>query len=330
MLHPIPLIRARTIRPLLEFRARLGLMAEREPKVLRDDEALIPLVYAGQLMESTAQAAGDPALGLRLAQDCRIETLPIIAHVLGAATLGEALADLVQWGPVFNTGEGFRLHTRGNLALLERWMASGVRSGRRLINDFSLVVLIKLIRRAAGSSWRPRVLWVEGPPLAYAQELAALTDGNLVFGAKSTVIAFPRHVLSLWLPVSRTTLAGATRTAELPASDFAHSVRQAVRSLLELGDLELSSAAEAAGSSVRSFQRRLSASGLSFAQLVDQARLDAATRLLRDPAARIIDVSAELGYTDSANFTRAFRRWAGVPPAEFRRASRDAAVAGVR
>jgi AraC-like DNA-binding protein len=52
--------------------------------------------------------------------------------------------------------------------------------------------------------------------------------------------------------------------------------------------------------------------------------------LLRDPDVRIVDVSAELGYTDSANFTRAFRRWAGVPPLAFRRAVQLAADAGVR
>ena len=79
--------------------------------------------------------------------------------------------------------------------------------------------------------------------------------------------------------------------------------------------------AEAAGTSARSLQRRLAASGLRFGRLVDEARFQAASRLLRDPSIRIVDVSAELGYTDAANFTRAFRRWAGVSPLSFRRAA---------
>jgi AraC-like DNA-binding protein len=62
-------------------------------------------------------------------------------------------------------------------------------------------------------------------------------------------------------------------------------------------------------------------SGLRFARLVDEARFQAASRLLREPAIRIIDVSVALDYTDAANFTRTFRHWVGVSPLAFRRAA---------
>ena len=60
---------------------------------------------------------------------------------------------------------------------------------------------------------------------------------------------------------------------------------------------------------------------IRFARLVDEARFQAASRLLREPAIRIIDVSVALGYTDAANFTRTFRHWAGVSPLALRRAA---------
>jgi AraC-like DNA-binding protein len=44
--------------------------------------------------------------------------------------------------------------------------------------------------------------------------------------------------------------------------------------------------------------------------------------MLADPRVKVIDVSNELGYSDSANFTRAFRRWSGVAPQLFRRGGR--------
>jgi len=134
---------------------------------------------------------------------------------------------------------------------------------------------------------------------------------------------FPRSVLALPIAPEGRRLPPASPP---PPADFAASVHATIRFMLELGELRLPSVAEAAGTSVRSLQRHLAASNLSFARLVDEARFEAASALLCDPDVRIVDVSAELGYTDHANFTRAFRRWAGVPPLEFRHAQLGPAV----
>ena len=58
--------------------------------------------------------------------------------------------------------------------------------------------------------------------------------------------------------------------------------------------------------------------GITHIQIVDQARFQAATRLLEDTESRITDIGMELGYADSAHFSRAFKRWAGVTPREYR------------
>jgi AraC-like DNA-binding protein len=328
--HPIPLIRVQTARALLDFRARAGLAGDREPTLLGNDEALIPLAYVARLMDATARATGDGALGLHLAHGCRIDRIPIVAHLLGSWTLGQALEGLVHWGPVFNPGERFRLRTHGDLASVERWMSPVLQAGRQVVNDFSLAVLIDFIRLWAGARWRPLEIHAEGPAPRHAEALAAEAEHAIHFGEHSTRVIFRRSVLRR-LPGGRLpTGRPGSVVGALPAPDFAGSVRQTVRALLALGELDLATLAQAAGSSVRSLQRRLAEIGTSFAGLVDEARFDAAARMLRDPDARVADVSAELGYTDSANFTRAFRRWAGVPPAEFRRASLPAFPAGAK
>jgi AraC-like DNA-binding protein len=52
--------------------------------------------------------------------------------------------------------------------------------------------------------------------------------------------------------------------------------------------------------------------------LVDQVRFNQAVALLRQSDTKLLDIATELGYTDPANFGRAFRRWAGMSPREFR------------
>ena len=92
-------------------------------------------------------------------------------------------------------------------------------------------------------------------------------------------------------------------------------------------DCTLDAAARLAGMHGRTRNRRLSAHGTSFFQLREEARREVARRLLEStnrPASR---VAVFLGYTDASSFTRAFRRWSGMGPAEWRasRAGRPAA-----
>src|SRR5262249_39824902 len=73
------------------------------------------------------------------------------------------------------------------------------------------------------------------------------------------------------------------------------------------------------GLSARSLQRRLRARGASLSQLVDLARKEIACSALAQPEAPIKDVAARLGFSEPSAFHRAFKRWMGETPAEFRR-----------
>ena len=68
----------------------------------------------------------------------------------------------------------------------------------------------------------------------------------------------------------------------------------------------------------RGLARRLGEAGLSYSQVLDQVWFEAAADRLRDRRVKIIDIAFDLGYSDHAHFTRAFRRLAGVAPRTFR------------
>jgi AraC-like DNA-binding protein len=67
------------------------------------------------------------------------------------------------------------------------------------------------------------------------------------------------------------------------------------------------------GMSERTLKRKLAEQGTSYSELLDRERHSQAVELLRG-AASIDDVAERLGYSDAANFTRAFRRWTGRSP----------------
>src|SRR5262249_395109 len=106
--------------------------------------------------------------------------------------------------------------------------------------------------------------------------------------------------------------------ANTPSADFVGSQRQLIRSFLPSGYPSAASLAHTSGLSLRSFQRALALSGLRFSDLVDQVRFQMAGEMRRASHARLIDISLELGYSDAANFTRAFKRWTGRSPRAYR------------
>jgi AraC-like DNA-binding protein len=101
--------------------------------------------------------------------------------------------------------------------------------------------------------------------------------------------------------------------------DFVVAIRQAIETL-SCGEEYPTVRRTAAfvGVSVRSLQRRLAQAGVSHHRLIAQTRFATAAAVLEGTDAKILELALDLGYSDHANFTRAFRRWAGCAPRDYR------------
>ncbi|MDJ0945822.1 MAG: helix-turn-helix transcriptional regulator [Kiloniellales bacterium] len=74
----------------------------------------------------------------------------------------------------------------------------------------------------------------------------------------------------------------------------------------------------------RTLQRRLSHASTSYSRIVDELRFEKACCLLEGGDRSIAEIARALGYSDPAHFTRAFRRWAGMTPREYRQRGKSA------
>ena len=103
-----------------------------------------------------------------------------------------------------------------------------------------------------------------------------------------------------------------------PADTLAGSLQQAIEPLLPYRrpSLELAAelAAELAETSPRTLERRLAEERTGWRQVLDRARFEACVRMLRDADLRLAEIATELGFSDQAHLTRAFRRWTGESP----------------
>lgn len=96
-------------------------------------------------------------------------------------------------------------------------------------------------------------------------------------------------------------------------------MRSIITSEFRGGDPSLERVADQLGLTPRTLQRKLHEMGTSHNELLDQMRRQLAMRYLREREMAICEVAYLLGFSESSSFHRAFKRWTGVTPKEFRK-----------
>jgi AraC-like DNA-binding protein len=194
-------------------------------------------------------------------------------------------------------------------------------SGYRQVEISTLSWMIDVVRLGAGADWHPAKICLEAKSVSGLERLETFANTEVRFEHGMTGLAIPRSLLSRRIPTSGSSTAAAEvaePSCEPPAAEFLVSLRQILRSFLTFGHPRIEMIAEIMGVNVRTLQRRLSEEGLTFKKVVDQARFQVAAELMGNPDVNLVEIASEVGYTDQAHFTRAFRRWAGVSPSEYR------------
>jgi AraC-like DNA-binding protein len=180
---------------------------------------------------------------------------------------------------------------------------------------------LKLLASVCGRDWRPLAIRVPMRRLPGRRDIPLLGNVPIEFGRARMTITISAALLDRPLPYAPPSSAAMARDWNLakPADDVGGAVQQVVTALLPVQYPDIHLVAEAVRMSPRTLQRRLRLEGLTYAGVVARARCETARQLLGDPKRKVIDVAFDLGYSDPAHFTRAFTRWTGQAPREFRR-----------
>lgn len=113
---------------------------------------------------------------------------------------------------------------------------------------------------------------------------------------------------------------GATQFFDSLVGDtrYTYKVRRTIGDLIDRQDLSLAHIADRMNLSERTLQRYLSDEGTSFRQLADDIKREAARRFVERSDLNVSEIAYSLGFNDSGNFTRAFKRWYGCAPQAYR------------
>jgi AraC-like DNA-binding protein len=163
------------------------------------------------------------------------------------------------------------------------------------------------------------------PPPPYEKVLRDFVAAPVRFGAPQCAVALapadlalparaPDPALAVWLRAQ----AEATLSKLSPALPASDAVARRLVESLPRGEGTQQAIASALGLGERTLQRRLAGEGTTFAALLERSRRELAEGFLRDQRLTASEVAFLLGYADPSTFFRAFKRWTGRTPQQFR------------
>lgn len=339
-----PRLGARAIRPLVSGLRALGHDPARHlreagirPEVLSDPDARVPMTAGLRFLAAAGAATGDDDLGLHLAQAAEVGSFDVAFYAMvSSPTLGDGLERVARFQRLIHDTSRVSLAVEGSQAVLRHAMAGGHAAPRQSA-EFIVAAWVRAGRLATGADWNPLEVRFAHREPARAEEHARFFRSPVRFSSGENALVLPTSLLAtpcvredsgLLVLLDRYAAERLHRLPDVPG--FADRARALLAEDVGTGEATATRLATRMRMSVRTLDRVLGAEGTSFRKLHDELRHQRAARALGDPRTSISEVAFLLGFDDLGSFYRAFKRWTGQTPRQFRRTlARSAKESGV-
>jgi AraC-like DNA-binding protein len=270
----------------------------------------------------------DPGFGLHAARCWHPSELGVLGYAwLSSSTLRTGLERAVRYSRLIgergiteieDTRQGLKVRfwaKRGNPAVVP--VAA-------VFADIAMALLFDLCRMNAGAALRPVAATLRRRKPDPADAYERFFGCPVQFGAEENTFVLSAKDADRPLPSANRQLAAVfdqmltEALARLDKSDVVSRARAAVLEHLSSGEGTAEDAAKQLHMSPRTLQRKLAEAKTTYLQLVDDTRKDLALRYIEDPRRSVTDITFSLGFSQPSAFTRAFKRWTGLNPSDYR------------
>lgn len=340
--YRLPMSRVRATKAVLcvvGFAGKLGV----SPPVLLAAARLDPALLTGpdvvllhseelRLWDEAARLTGDPDFGMHLAEWLfRVpqEQFDVLAFAArSCATLGENYRTMGRYLRLVHDGIYLELKEEGELARLVHGHRREPAEPPRQPVEGQLTLALLQGRGAIGEEFVPREVRFRHARPGRVSEHERIFGAPVHFSCPRNELVLERALLERPQPHAEARLLAVLERqlegflSQLPDEQrFRDVVRRGMMEELPDRQPSVTTIAAKLRMSPRSLQRRLESEGARFGDLLSELRRDVALRYLREQRMSIGEVGFLLGFLDGASFHRAFRRWTGSTPGEYRRAA---------
>ncbi|KPJ87855.1 MAG: hypothetical protein AMJ53_17565 [Gammaproteobacteria bacterium SG8_11] len=296
-----------------------------DPKKLRDNNARYSIQQMQQLWRTAVELTNDPLLGIKVAGYWH----PTTFHALGyswmaSGSLKEAMERAVRYSKVVSDLVQLNFeYVNGAYRLGIGVQAVGYSPVPESV-DAAAAVFVHMTRLVYGDEINPILVTLPREKPQVAKEFSEFFNAPIEYEAPETALFFIDEQVEKPLPTGNVELAHANDKivknylSHLDRTHVAMQVKSKIVDLLSSGMVTEQDMAEALNMSLRSLQRKLREEGTSYKEILEDTRRDLATKYIQNSRLSISEISFLLGFSEISNFSRAFKRWNGRAPSEFR------------
>ncbi len=309
----------------------LELMAEAgiDGAKLADPEWRVSGDRYSAFLQRCVELSGDEAFGLLAAEQLRPQVLRSLGLAwLASDTVYAGLQRLVRFARIVSTAARLSMREESGLVIIELGSIAGAEQTLGADRDYAVGSVVRMCNLALGEFIAPAAVTLDRPRPAQPERWESKLCSRVTFDSEVCSLSWYRADIEEPLVTGDPVLARANdELAEAYLQSFlnrstARDVADKILLLLPDGPPSQQQVAEALHISNRTLQRKLKDEGTSFSDLLQDTRLQLARRYLDQGSRSVVETAYLLGFSEPSTFSRAFKRWTGRSPAEFREAAK--------
>lgn len=295
-----------------------------DPKQLADPVARIPHEKLIKMWEVAGELSGDPHFGLHLAE--KVPVIPFNAGDYAAMTsknLRESLYNLSRYIRISSDAVKIDIQFDSDLTHVFADLSGGAKPNKHH-TDFWVLYLVRYIKGLLGLSVPLASVGFNHEEPDDTSVYQSVFNSKIKFNERNSYICYESKYLdatSVCADLSIHKLHESMALKELQALNdvgILPRVKRAISDALPAKVVDINAVASALNVAPRTVQRQLANEGVTFKKLVDMARKEYAISEMENTSLSISEVAYRLGYQDMGSIYRAFKRWTGMTPVEYR------------
>lgn len=281
------------------------------PSVLQEPDLMIPVAKVGRLLQASAEQSGNESFALCMARSLLLSNMgPVGLLIRDQVTLRDSLNLLVRYLSVLNGAMTLEVDERSDTVVIREVLLAGrSHEPTRQRVELALGVMVRAIRQLVGKDWQPRRVCFEhaapqdlgvhqqlfGPRLEFSQEFNGIVCATADLDRRNefadpAMVRYAEKLLDALNPAGQAAVLD--------------DVRRTILLLLPSGRSSIERVSEHLGVVPRTVQRRLTEQGKSFSSLMNEIRMELASRYVLETQRSLTEITELLGFTAPSSFSR--------------------------